>query len=472
MMLFAFLILFPQICFITLIETLIETNDPLAMKINFFLKDAKKVRTSIEAIIRYKGNRFKLGTGVSCDVGYWDKGLHRARKVREYPEHVSINISLEKFEIAAKKFFTKCDINGTIATLEEVKAGCGPERVARVEAEVQNIGFLNYFVRYYENGDYKEETRKHFKSTANFISGFEKKYRRVLRFENVDIDFYTDFKRYMMTLPKPRRKDQKKEEADEYYSLNYFGAQIKHIKTVMREAGPEGAKLHANTDYAHRKFVKDAEEADTVYLSIEELKLIHDMPLNYEFLHGHYEDLTPTLIELKRKALSYARSIFLIGCYTALRISDFSRLERFNFSDRYIRIKPKKGIKKNEDVVIPIHPVIAEIMRGGFDLSKKVSDQKVNEHLKELCRLAGINELVTVVRTEGGKHVSRTVPKWQLVSSHTGRRSGATNMFKAGIPAISIMKITGHRTEKSFLKYIKISQEENAELLAGHAFFK
>lgn len=442
------------------------------MKINFFLKDAKKVRTSIEAIIRYKGNRFKLGTGVSCVVDWWDQGLHRARKVREYPEHDSINIQLEKFEIAAKKFFTKCDINGTIPTLEEVRVGCAPEREARVEAEVQNISFLNYFVRYYTNGDYKEDTRKHFKSTANFISGFEKKYRRTLMFEDVNIDFYTDFKRYMLTMPKPRRKDQKKEEKDEYYSLNYFGAQIKHIKTVMREAGPEGAKLHTNTDYAHRKFVKDAEDADTVYLSIDELKLIHDMPLNYEFLHGHYEALTPTLIELKREALSYTRSIFLIGCYTALRISDFSRLERFNFSDRYIRIKPKKGIKKNEDVVIPIHPVIAEIMRGGFDLSKKVSDQHVNEHLKELCRLAGIKELVTVVRTEGGKHVSRTVPKWELVSSHTGRRSGATNMFKAGIPAISIMKITGHKTEKSFLKYIRISQEENAELLAGHAFFK
>ena len=86
--------------------------------------------------------------------------------------------------------------------------------------------------------------------------------------------------------------------------------------------------------------------------------------------------------------------------------------------------------------------------------------------------MAGITEPVTTVRTEGGRQISRTLPKYKLVASHTARRSGATNMFIAGIPSISIMKITGHHTEKSFLKYIRISQEENARLLSDHPFFK
>jgi hypothetical protein len=62
--------------------------------------------------------------------------------------------------------------------------------------------------------------------------------------------------------------------------------------------------------------------------------------------------------------------------------------------------------------------------------------------------------------------------KWQLVSSHTARRSGATNMYLAKIPTFRIMLITGHKTEQAFFKYIRITSEENAVILANHPFFK
>jgi len=240
----------------------------------------------------------------------------------------------------------------------------------------------------------------------------------------------------------------------------------------MSATGPDGTKQHENTDYHHRKFIKETEPADTVYLSSDELKQIQAAEINYQTVSLIHPDLSKKHIDKKIKAIERTRSFFMIGCYTALRISDFSRLERFNIGDKYIRIKPKKGTHKNDDVVIPIHPVISGILASGFDISKKMSDQRFNEHLKELCQLAGICELVTTVRTEGGRQVSRTVEKWTLVSSHTARRSGATNMAIAGIPLISIMKITGHSTEKSLLRYIRISQEENARLLAEHPFFK
>jgi len=90
---------------------------------------------------------------------------------------------------------------------------------------------------------------------------------------------------------------------------------------------------------------------------------------------------------------------------------------------------------------------------AGFDISTKISDQNINERIKEICQLVEINELVSVSRTEEGRLAERVFPKYKLVSTHTARRSGATNMYLAGIPAISIMKITGHRTEKSFMKY-------------------
>src|SRR5690606_26463206 len=152
-----------------------------------------------------------------------------------------------------------------------------------------------------------------------------------------------------------------------------------------------------------------------------------------------------------------------------LRVSDFNNLDETDISGKFLRVTTRKTLKP---VVIPVHPVVREILESGFRLSQRLSEQKINSHIKEVCQLAGIQEPVTVTRTQAGKARKRTMPKYELVTTHTARRSAATNMYKAGIPAISIMVITGHTTQKSFMKYIKISEEENAELLANHEFFK
>ena len=96
----------------------------------------------------------------------------------------------------------------------------------------------------------------------------------------------------------------------------------------------------------------------------------------------------------------------------------------------------------------------------------------MNKYLKEICQLAGLDEKVRLAITRGGLRVDKTFRKYELVTVHTARRSFATNMFLAGVPSISIMKITGHRTEKAFLRYIRISQEDNARKLAEHPYFE
>jgi integrase len=96
----------------------------------------------------------------------------------------------------------------------------------------------------------------------------------------------------------------------------------------------------------------------------------------------------------------------------------------------------------------------------------------MNDYLKEVGQLAGLNEVVSVSKTRGGKRSDTVNEKWEIVTTHTARRSFATNAFKSGIPSISIMKITGHTTEKSLMKYIKITNEENAILMYSNDFFK
>lgn len=96
----------------------------------------------------------------------------------------------------------------------------------------------------------------------------------------------------------------------------------------------------------------------------------------------------------------------------------------------------------------------------------------MNVYIKELGQIAGLDEQIEVVSTKGGKRIREVFRKFELITTHTARRSFSTNAYLNQIPSISIMKITGHKTEKTFLKYIKISQEDNANKLLDHPYFQ
>jgi integrase len=95
----------------------------------------------------------------------------------------------------------------------------------------------------------------------------------------------------------------------------------------------------------------------------------------------------------------------------------------------------------------------------------------MNRELKEIGKEAEITEKVSISATRGGMRTDTIYQKYELISTHTARRSFSTNSYLAGIPTISIMKITGHKTEKAFMLYIKISHEDNANKLAEHPYF-
>ena len=124
-------------------------------------------------------------------------------------------------------------------------------------------------------------------------------------------------------------------------------------------------------------------------------------------------------------------------------------------------------------VVIPIHSFVREIInKYGGELPPAISNQKMNQYLKEIVELAGIDTTNKIAITKGGITVTELFKKFELVTTHTARRSFATNAYLSDVPTISIMKITGHTTEISFMRYIRISQQDNANKLVSHPFFK
>lgn len=230
------------------------------------------------------------------------------------------------------------------------------------------------------------------------------------------------------------------------YSLNYQGTFIKIIKAMMNEALT--LKLHTNTDF--HAFKKMQETADSIYLTQEEVDAIWELDLS---------------LSEERKA----RDLFIVGVYTAARFSDYSRLTTADIHGGLIRFVQNKTAGA---VVIPASPrVLAVMKRNGGGRVPHLSQQKLNENIKRVCRKAGITELVKKTRSVGAKHVTETFCKCDMVTSHTARRTGATLLYMSGVPLKQCMMITGHTTEGSFMRYIRVSKEENAEKLASNPFF-
>lgn len=236
------------------------------------------------------------------------------------------------------------------------------------------------------------------------------------------------------------------------FKMNTINRAISFVKFICGMAFEEG--LHANTYYQTADFDTDEEDVDNIYLTTDELKSLF------------------TIDTFPAPGYRIARDLFLIGCYTALRYSDYSRIrpQYIHTTENGTKIIDMMTKKTKERVVIPFLFPELDILLAKYEYSSpKLSDQKLNEYIKVIAKSADINQEIVINETIGGVRKESTYKKYELITSHTARRTGATNLFKLGFAPLEIMKITGHTSEKTFLKYIKISKTENADRMAEKA---
>lgn len=424
--------------------------------ITFSITNKQRPKATIIMFVHLFGKQYRKSIGAGVPVKYWNATKKRAKVTADFDGN-PINSKIEYWEEIGKK---------AVKHFTELRVSPSAEEFARkltelsaVKEEFAKDDETRYFCDYFElryipryKGVRGIDTLKIYHTVLNKLRDFEQYRKCRLTFESINIDFYNRFQEWFYK---------------QGFSRNYFGNIIKVIKQVYKESKTYD-KLHAGTGTEHRDFIAPKETADAVYLSVDELDKIYRFPITAETVQDPLRPIAGDWLEKKIMALKRARGLFLIGCYTGLRVSDFSRLSNAHIGE-YITIKTQKT---GMPVIIPIHPIVRDIIAGGFDLTDTVSDQKLNEQIKELCRLAGITDEIMVNKNIGGRNVELIVPKYKLISSHTARRSFATNAYKAGVPTIAIMKITGHTKESTFLKYIKVSAQENAEMLSSHPFFK
>lgn len=307
----------------------------------------------------------------------------------------------------------------------------------QIVAKKQDMGFnrilLTDFITAYLQKCHKDESYKqmHFVCVKH-LAGFAKQTGKQIFTDAMSEQVFEDFVYYL--------------QAECLLMSSTVKGIVQRTKSMLQKA--QNADYKVNNTYHDYNFRDD--EIDAIFLTMAEITRIY-----------YYRGLTRVQEEI--------RDYFVVGCLTGLRYSDYSRLTAENFMDGKIHIRTKKT---KTPVLVPMHRFVKEIIQkynGTLPPARCI--QYFNLAIKKICRQVGLTELVPYERRIGLEFVCRMLPKWQLVSSHTARRSAATNMFLAKIETYRIMLLTGHKTESAFFRYIKITREENAMTLSGNQFF-
>lgn len=428
------------------------------MKARYFIIKGKNENCSI--YVRFwDSNRIdqKCKTGLSVNFNFWSDKKEQVKTTVTSPQKDFINNNLRSLETYLLEQYN-IDYNSK----EHIGSDWLKTKItnffgrASLE-ELHKIYFTNWVQKFindcekrlYKGKPIAKRTKQHYETTINKLNNYEKHHKTKLRFQDINLEFYRKFLDYCINV--------------ERLNNNTTGGYIVNIKMWCKNIEIDG--LPINPQYKHSEFATVSNKTKDVYLSELEINRI----FNYDFSYS--------------ERLENVRDNFIIGLRTGLRISDFMKLNKLDFKNGYIEIETAKTSKA---VVIPMHEQVKKILekRSG-NLPNQISDQKFNEYIKEVCQKIGFNEII-----EGGKMVNKkdeenffpdkkiisknknrkeygNFPKHQLITSHTCRRSFASNLYGV-LSNMTIMAITGHTTESQFLKYIKITPREHAEKLKEH----
>lgn len=269
--------------------------------------------------------------------------------------------------------------------------------------------------------------------------------RKIIDYDDITIDFYRDFVQFFN---------------NKNYSANTTGKYVKCLKTIMTDAKEN--KKHNNTEFKRKAFKAMNCEVETVALDENELMNLY-------------------VLNLPDKAFKEARDLFLIGCWTCQRFSDYSRINKITTLDDGTKVIKIRQQKTKQDVSVPVdlfgphlYKLLMSYSVDGSECNLKlprVHDTDLNANIKSICRMAGITENVEIHETRGGLQKSAYYQKCTQIFSHTARRSAATNLVNRGMPTYYVMMLGGWKTEREFLKYVKLTPDQVAKKLKSMNYY-
>lgn len=434
------------------------------MKIRFNLQYPNRERSLIMAIVRGGGQQIKKSTGITIPTSVWDKSRQRCNEdaegtVRFKRELKKINKQLDEIEDRWTRLGSialvgsmKLDFDINPLFKDAVKKS---KQAIEVDEAKANRTPIQFFQEYIERiptmickgtkHNISVRTQGHHKVILKRLMAYMKATHTPDNFDMFNESFETRFTNWAYHVARPGHG----------YSRNSVGATFSILKLWLNAATKEGL---LKTDFYKALPTKEFTEVK-ISLTEEEITALYNLDIPQLMKEG--------LIDSK-STMEVSRDLFVIGCWTGLRRADLNRINEaiFDFNKNTLTIQTQKT---KAMVKIPLHPYVRALYKkydGKFP--RLVDKSKSNSHLKELGRLAGLNDLVLQTQTVYGEPVSKKYLKYQCIGFHTARRSFATNLYRKNMPTIAIMSMTGHTSESNFLKYIKIDKEEYAERSQGY----
>ena len=464
------------------------------MAVTFFLRTTKTTGTaSLYVAVKSPNTNFQISTPLKVDIETYTKagGIFGGAytKVNKEAEHKVYNQAEEinkriNNTIKDKKTISKetaIDIIEDVCFREERKKRQEAEEAKRKaeekrqkdeeerkkrEAEANRMTLQKYLDTYIgriESGDIKVKgemysyyTIKSIKYSINLFNKFQSE-TGYLDFNTIDTNTFGAYSQWM---------------EDKKYAKGAIGARIKDIKSILARAHKDG--YNDNMSYSGIEVLK--EEKDSIYLTQEELNAITNVnPKDFpdEFPHPDQAEKF--------------RDVFLIGCYSGQRISDYGHIQHEQITEETIDGVKTIYIgfhqhKTGEDVQIPCMPKLVELLNKyriandngeyEYNLPQVKFEQQLNKCIKDIAKVAGITTPVTTTIVKGGKKETERKPKYKLISSHTARRTFASLMLLNGVPKDQIAQCTGHKSIKQLETYIRADKLTQARALAKHETFK
>ena len=406
---------------------LITENVPIRMRVNFASK------------------RIEFTTGYRIDSAKWDADKQRVKngcsnKLKQLASE--INASLLEYYTEIQSIFKRFEVEDVMPTPKQIKEAFNAlhkpvSEEPKPKKEALPCDFFQVFDDFVEDcgrqNNWTDSTFEKFAAVKNHLTNF----REGLTFEFFDERGLNDYVGYLRDVKEMRNTT--------------IGKQLSFLKWFLRWAFKKG--VHQNNAYDSYKPKLKSTQKKIIFLTWEELNKLREFK-----------------IPSNKQALERVRDVFLFQCFTGLRYSDVFNLRRSDIKGDHIEVTT---VKTSDSLIIELNNHSKAILDKYKDVAFEddkvlpvITNQKMNDYLKELAEMARIDEPVRQTYYRGNERIDEVTPKYALLGTHAGRRTFICNALALGIPPQVVMKWTGHSDYKAMKPYIDIADDIKANAMS------